>query len=137
MSSQLCPIPNKPLKYCQRFLHFCSSGEISPNLVTLPLDHRPIFFICNVFQASENYDESLVIVLSDANFDRYGISPSNFAKILNRSNEVEAFAIFIGSLGDQADRLAKKLPSGKGFVCLDTQRIPEILKTIFMSTMLK
>ena len=45
--------------------------------------------------------------------------------------------IFIGSLGDQADRLAKKLPSGKGFVCLDTKKIPEILKTIFMSTMLK
>lgn len=76
-------------------------------------------------------------MLSDANFDRYGISPSNFAKILNRSNDVAAFAIFIGSLGDQADRLAKKLPSGKGFVCMDTKKIPEVLKTIFTSTLLK
>jgi hypothetical protein len=33
--------------------------------------------------------------------------------------------------------LAKKLPSGKGFVCLDTKKIPEILKTIFTATMLK
>ncbi len=37
----------------------------------------------------------------------------------------------------QADRLAKKLPSGKGFVCLDTKKIPEVMKTIFTSTMLK
>ena len=87
---------------------------------------------------AEDYDESFVIVLSDANFDRYGISPTNFAKILNRrSDEVNAYAIFIGSLGDQADRLTKRLPAGKAFVCLDTKRIPEVLKTIFTSTMLK
>lgn len=87
---------------------------------------------------SEEFDESFVIVLSDANFDRYGISPTNFGKILNRrSDEVSAYAIFIGSLGDQADRLAKRLPAGKAFVCLDTKRIPEVLKTIFTSTMLK
>jgi hypothetical protein len=65
-------------------------------------------------QTSENYDESLVIVLSDANFDRYGISPANFAKILNRSNEVEAFAIFIGSLGDQ-------VPISKNFLVTDEE----------------
>jgi hypothetical protein len=56
---------------------------------------------------------------------------------LKRLLQVSAFAIFIGSLGDQADRLQKKLPSGKAFVCLDTKKIPEILKTIFTSTMLK
>ena len=87
---------------------------------------------------SEDYDESFVIVLSDANFDRYGISPTNFAKILNRkSDEVNAYAIFIGSLGDQAEKLARRLPAGKAFVCLDTKKIPEVLKTIFTATMLK
>jgi len=87
---------------------------------------------------ADNHDECFVIVLSDANFDRYGISPSSFAKILNRqSDKVNAFSIFIGSLGDQADRLTQKLPAGKGFVCLDTRKIPEILKAIFTSTMLK
>ena len=54
-----------------------------------------------------------------------------------RSESVSAFAIFLGSLGDQADRLAKKLPAGKAFVCLDTKKIPEVMKTIFTSTMLK
>ena len=32
--------------------------------------------------SAENYDESIVIVLSDANFDRYGISPTQFAKVI-------------------------------------------------------
>ena len=85
---------------------------------------------------AEEYDENFVIVLSDANFDRYGISPTNFGKIL-KNEQVDAYAIFIGSLGDQADRLTKRLPAGKAFVCLDTKRIPEVLKTIFTSTMLK
>ena len=40
-------------------------------------------------------------------------------------------------MNNQAERLAKRLPSGKAFVCLDTKKIPEILKTIFTSTMLK
>ena len=33
---------------------------------------------------ADEHDESFVIVLSDANFDRYGIPPESFAKILNR-----------------------------------------------------
>jgi len=109
---------------------FCMSGDH-----TLAATAQAINELAS---SADNFDESFVIVLSDANFDRYGISPSNFAKILNRqSDKVNAFSIFIGSLGDQADRLTQRLPAGKGFVCLDTKRIPEILKAIFTSTMLK
>ena len=52
----------------------------------------------------EEADEHFVIVLSDANFDRYGIRPSRFAEILTSDEDVNAYAIFIGSLGDQAIR---------------------------------
>ena len=38
---------------------------------------------------SEDHDESFVIILSDANFDRYGISPSAFSKILTRNDQVK------------------------------------------------
>ena len=38
-------------------------------------------------QSSESYDESFVIVLSDANFDRYGISPASFARVLTRNDK--------------------------------------------------
>ena len=51
--------------------------------------------------AAENYDDSFVIVLSDANFDRYGIRPESIGKILNRSESVGAYMVFIGSLGNQ------------------------------------
>jgi len=102
---------------------FCMSGDH-----TLP---AAVTAINEVGKLAEDHDESFVIVLSDANFDRYGISPSAFGKILTRNDQVSSFAVFIGSLGDQAERLAKRLPAGKAFVCLDTKKIPETLKTIF------
>jgi len=55
--------------------------------------------------AKEDSDESIVVVLSDANLDRYGISPERFAKLLTSNADVNSYAIFIGSLGDQATRL--------------------------------
>lgn len=52
----------------------------------------------------DDYDESYVIMLSDANLERYGIQPKELTKILNSQSDVKAFAIFVGSLGDQAQR---------------------------------
>ena len=49
---------------------------------------------------------------------------------------VNVFCIFIGALGDQAIKLKKNLPSGKSFVCLNTQDIPRIMQQIFQSAML-
>lgn len=54
--------------------------------------------------AKEDSDESIVVVLSDANLERYGIPPQKFAKALMSNADVNAYAIFIGSLGDQAVR---------------------------------
>ena len=55
----------------------------------------------------EPADDYYVVVLSDANFSRYGINPDDFAKLLNSDPRVNTFALFIGSLGDQAERLVK------------------------------
>lgn len=54
--------------------------------------------------AREEADEHFVVVLSDANLERYGIQPERFARVLTSDPQVNAFAIFIGSLGDQAER---------------------------------
>lgn len=81
-------------------------------------------------------DEHFVIVLSDANFDRYNISPKRFGEILRSHDKVNAYTIFIGSLEDQAAQLIKHLPSGHAFICLDTKDLPQILQQIFTSTML-
>uniref|UniRef100_A0A673AZC6 von Willebrand factor A domain-containing protein 8 n=1 Tax=Sphaeramia orbicularis TaxID=375764 RepID=A0A673AZC6_9TELE len=86
--------------------------------------------------AREEADEHFVVVLSDANLERYGIRPERFARVLTSDPQVNAFAIFIGSLGDQAERLQKTLPAGRSFVAMDTKQIPQILQQIFTSTML-
>lgn len=54
--------------------------------------------------AKEDCDEAIVVVLSDANLQRYGIPPSQLGKILTAHSNVSAYAVFIGSLGDQAER---------------------------------
>ncbi|XP_068732159.1 von Willebrand factor A domain-containing protein 8-like [Montipora capricornis] len=81
-------------------------------------------------------DDYIVVVLSDANLERYGIPAEAFGKVLTSDGCVNAFAIFIGSLGNQADRLVKKLPSGRAFVCMDTKHLPQVLQQIFTSAML-
>ncbi|GAB1299119.1 von Willebrand factor A domain-containing protein 8 [Apodemus speciosus] len=85
---------------------------------------------------TEEADEYFVIILSDANLSRYGINPARFAQILTSDPQVNAFAIFIGSLGDQAARLQRTLPAGRSFIAMDTKKIPQILQQIFTSTML-
>lgn len=54
--------------------------------------------------AEEDCDEAIVIVLSDANLSRYAIPPKKLTEALTSNSRVDAYVIFIGSLGDQADR---------------------------------
>uniref|UniRef100_A0A8B9E5X6 von Willebrand factor A domain-containing protein 8 n=1 Tax=Anser cygnoides TaxID=8845 RepID=A0A8B9E5X6_ANSCY len=114
------------LKVMHAHAQFCMSGDH-----TLEGTEHAIREI-----AKEEADEYFVIVLSDANLERYGIKPSRFAQVLTTNAQVNAFAIFIGSLGDQADRLQRTLPAGRSFIAMDTKEIPQILQQIFTSTML-
>ncbi|XP_060732399.1 von Willebrand factor A domain-containing protein 8 [Tachysurus vachellii] len=116
----------KVLKTMHAHSQFCMSGDY-----TLEGTEHAVKDL-----AREEADEHFVIVLSDANLERYGISPDRFARTLTSNPQVHAFAIFIGSLGDQAERLQRTLPAGRSFVAMDTKEIPQILQQIFTSTML-
>ncbi|KAM9486140.1 von Willebrand factor A domain-containing protein 8 [Clarias gariepinus] len=116
----------KVLKTMHAHSQFCMSGDY-----TLEGTEHSIKEL-----AREEADEHFVIVLSDANLERYGISPDRFAHTLTSNPQVHAFAIFIGSLGNQAKRLQRTLPAGRSFVAMDTKEIPQILQQIFTSTML-
>jgi len=124
------PTNNKERLKVAKIMHahsqFCLSGD-----TTLEATRHAIQTL-----AKEEADERFLIVLSDANFDRYGISPRRFGEILKADENVSAYAIFIGSLGDQAIRLTKQLPMGHSFICMDTKDLPQILQQIFTSTML-
>lgn len=114
------------LKTMHEHSQFCMSGDH-----TLEGTEHAIKDI-----TTEEADEYFVIILSDANLSRYGINPARFAQILTSDPQVNAFAIFIGSLGDQAARLQRTLPAGRSFIAMDTKKIPQILQQIFTSTML-
>ncbi|XP_066146647.1 von Willebrand factor A domain-containing protein 8 [Euwallacea fornicatus] len=79
-------------------------------------------------------DEAILVLLSDANLQRYGIPPSKLADALTVKPNVSSYAVFIGGLGDQAEKLTQKLPSGRAFICNDTKELPQIMKQIFWSS---
>ncbi|KAF9992554.1 von Willebrand factor A domain-containing protein 8, partial [Entomortierella chlamydospora] len=65
----------------------------------------------------EDADDYIVVVLSDANI-----------------GQVTSSMIFIGSLADQASKLKSALGS-HAHVCMDTKDLPQIIKSIFLSSM--
>ncbi|CAL8113762.1 unnamed protein product [Orchesella dallaii] len=113
------------LKYM--FLHsqFCSSGDNTLEAT--------IHGIKDLATIKPDHDDVILVTLSDANLERYGISPNQFAKVLTTNNSVKAFCVFIGGLGDQALRLEAQLPVGKAFVCMDTALLPKVIQKIFMT----
>lgn len=56
---------------------------------------------------SSAHSKAFVFLFSDANFDRYGLSPRSFASIMECRKEVQTYAFFIASLWDQATSLQK------------------------------
>lgn len=88
--------------------------------------------------AKEDCDEAIVIVLSDANLERYSITPRKFSELLTKEEpKVQAYAVFIGSLGEEAAAISKSMPVGRSFVCMDLAELPSILKQIFSSSVLR
>jgi len=109
------PKDNKERLDIMRIMHlhaqFCASGDN-----TLEATQEAIK---TLGAELDDYDESFVIVLSDANLERYGINPKELGKILNANSEVKAFSVFIGSLGDQAERYVYLLSNDILHNCLN------------------
>ncbi|XP_075977606.1 von Willebrand factor A domain-containing protein c12.2 [Anticarsia gemmatalis] len=106
---------------------FCWSGDN-----TLPAAKHAISSL-----ASEDADEAIVLILSDANLRRYGIQPEELGTILTSDHRVQAHVIFIGSLGDEANSLLRRLPAGHAHVCMDVASLPQIMQQIFASSLLQ
>jgi len=72
----------------------------------------------------------LVVALSDANFSRYGLDPRWWAEALAGSDAVDAHAVMVGSIADEASVVAGALPRGRGHVCFDADELPVVFKRI-------
>lgn len=86
---------------------FCMPGDH-----TIEATERSI----NEMSAKEdNSSGRFVFIVSDANLRRYNIPPEELAEQINRAtnSSVEAYAIFIASIADEAHRVANTLPSGR------------------------
>jgi len=78
-------------------------------------------------------DDYFVLVVSDANFRRYGIRPSEFREHLLHPR-VNVHGIFLASMFDEAKYLNQSLPPGKTHICLDNSRLPLIIRQILTSS---
>jgi len=80
---------------------------------------------------------SIVIAISDANLERYGISPRELGRAMQApaDSNTKAFCIFIASFGDEAEAIKRDLPIGRGFVCMDSGELPGIVRNILTTEM--
>jgi hypothetical protein len=87
-------------------------------------------------QGAEEGDNTqrIVIVLSDANFYRYGIEPKDLSRLMRKSEKVKVHMILIASLGDEAEEVARQLPLGYAHLCSESSDLPAILRKILVSS---
>jgi hypothetical protein len=81
-------------------------------------------------------DERFVFVFSDANLRRYGIPPAALGKALKADPAVNAYALFIASLGKEADELKQAMPPGRAFTVMDLAALPATFQAIFANAAL-
>ncbi|ULT83400.1 hypothetical protein L3Y34_012561 [Caenorhabditis briggsae] len=89
---------------------------------------------CELNVKKDDFDETVVILVSDANLRRYNIQPRKVKDVMTRRPGINSFVILIGSLSNEADEIQSQLPAGKAFVLKDTSELPKIMETIFSST---
>ena len=85
--------------------------------------------------ASHDSIEYYTIIISDANFQRYSISPNTLASIMTKYSNISngIHMILLASMDNEASYIIKELPVGHGHVCLHTSDLPNILKDILTS----
>ncbi len=83
----------------------------------------------------EEADEYLLIIVSDANFRRHGIRPSDLGRAMTLDDRVSAFAIFI-ALEQEAQAIIPQLPANRAFSCQDVSTLPLMFRSIFTSNLI-
>ncbi|KAI3633761.1 hypothetical protein MIR68_008093 [Amoeboaphelidium protococcarum] len=104
----------------------CIAGDNTLNALRLVTDAAAST------DSQEEFDERIVILISDANIEQYGISASDLRQEMEnvKENVVSSYLIFIGSLRDQAQKLLKELPVGHCYICEDSSELPGIVRRI-------
>ncbi len=77
----------------------------------------------------------LILVITDANLNRYRIEAEEVSELIgtkdrDRNRDIHTHLILIGSIGEEANELAQKIPNGRAQVCFDSSDLPIIIKNI-------
>lgn len=108
---------------------FCQSGDN-----TLEALDQAINDVVGETHDDEYSDDSIVVLVSDANLSRYGIHPRELGRIVragsDKPNAVKAYCIFIASFGKEADEIKKALPLGRGHTCMQTSDLPRLVRDL-------
>ncbi|KAJ3111696.1 hypothetical protein HDU96_005449 [Phlyctochytrium bullatum] len=113
----------KVLQNMEAHTQYCSNGDS-----TLPATKRAMKDILE--NPKMEADSYFVVVISDANLTRYGITASQLAEALVSEKSVQSAMIFIGSLQGQAEVLSKRMPKGKAWIASSSTEIPAIIKEL-------
>ena len=108
---------------------FCMSGDHTLEAAREAVDE--------VATHLDEADEAFVFLLSDANLQRYGIRPTHLRAALASNPKVHAHAIFLSSLGGEAERLRAALPPGAASVCLEASELPRAIRSAFTAGVLR
>ena len=85
-------------------------------------------------EGDDDGTERYVFVLSDANFERYGITPELVQRVMLKESNVNVHLILIASLGGEAEQIVQAMSrcEGKVHTCFDTSKLPSIFQKILL-----
>ena len=109
---------------------FCLSGDNTLGAIETAVDR-----VAARGGLSGDKDEKLVIVVSDANFRRYGISSNHLKEVMQKDPSVAVHLILIASLRDEAREMTSRLPPGSCHVCFDNAQLPTVIRKILTADM--
>ena len=81
-------------------------------------------------------DERFVFVVSDADLERYGITPQAWDKILTKDARCHSYAILLSQNESEADRIIAGITPGRALVCDQTAQLASAFMTIFQHAVL-
>ena len=83
-----------------------------------------------VLEEADEVDDRIVIVVSDGNLGRYGITPEELKAAMQIDPSVQCYLVFIAEAG-AAEWLVSQLPLQSAYACMDLESLPSTLKDIF------
>ena len=101
-------------QYCLSGDHTCAALDLAIQQAAAAKDER---------------EEAFVFLISDANFDRYGITPKKIASIMDKEPKVHAHLILLASFGSEAQEI-KAMLGDKVSICMNTTELPKVFENL-------